>query len=138
MTWWWESIHGANLYHPWSALARFLDGTAIASPHLQPASATVKDALARVWAVATPREALIWLLNPAANWPEGANLESPPSVSGAVGTVPAMDDGPYSVEWSDTLEGKVVATAEARATTGQLTLTAPDFRVDLAARVKKR
>ena len=23
MTWWWESIHTANLYHHWSALSRF-------------------------------------------------------------------------------------------------------------------
>lgn len=138
MTWWWESIHSANLYRHWSALAKFLQGTAIASPQMQPIPATVKDAQAKVWAVATPREALIWLLNPTANWPEGANLETLLPVSGATVSVPGLEDGGYAVQWWDTLEGKIIARTTARCMASRLIVTAPDFGVDLAARAKKQ
>ena len=41
MTWWWESIHTANLYHHWSALSSFLEGTGIGAGG--PASGTIRE-----------------------------------------------------------------------------------------------
>jgi hypothetical protein len=138
MTWWWESIHGAKLYHHWSALSRFLEGTAIAAADMQPITANPRTGQVKVWAVATPREALVWVLDAAMNWPEGARVEKPESVTGAVVELEGMEDGDYVVEWWDTLEGRRSAASEVRGVGGQLELAVPGFAVDTAARVRRR
>jgi len=52
--------------------------------------------------------------------------------------VAGIDDGPWTIEWWDTLEGKRMASAESTASNGALWLEPPPFRVDLAARLKRR
>ncbi len=138
MTWWWESIHTADLYSHWSALAKFLEGTAIASPGMHPASAEGKNGAIKAWAVAIPREALLWVLDPAMDWPDGANVASPSLVSGAEVSIEGLEDGQYTVEWWHTMEGKVLKATEVKAVGGRMAIDVPEFRVDLAARIRKQ
>lgn len=138
MTWWWESIHGAKLYGHWSALARFLDGTTMASAEMRPVTARVREDKAKAWAVATRRQALVWVLDPAMNWPEGALVAEPSAVQGVVVVLEGVEDGTYHVEWWDTLEGRRLVSSEASCEEGRLVLSVPGFRVDVAARATKR
>jgi hypothetical protein len=137
MTWWWESIHSQDLYRHWSALAKFLEGTAIAASDMRPVLATSKDARVKSWAVATPREALIWVLDPSMNWPEGAMIDNPVPVAGAEVSIEGLEEGDYSVEWWHTLEGRRLMSSEVRVEAGRLDLVVPEFTVDVAARVRR-
>ncbi len=141
MTWWWEEIHRGNLYRHWSALAAFLQGTGMGRPDFQPARFDQdKDEVPPVLAfgVAARDEALVWLLDRACNWPAGAMNDDPPKVTDAGTTLTGLDDGKWSVQWWDTLEGKCIASREVTAQNGRLQLTAPPFQVDIAARLKKQ
>jgi hypothetical protein len=138
MTWWWESIHGAKLYGHWSALTKFLEGTAIAAADMRPVPTAASRDKVKVWAVATRREALVWVLDPAMNWPEGAMVDTPPVVTGAEVSIAGLEEGIYAVEWWHTLEGKRLTVAESRLVDGKLNLMVPAFSVDLAARIRKQ
>ncbi|HAK94393.1 MAG TPA: hypothetical protein DCM87_05180, partial [Planctomycetes bacterium] len=139
MTWWWESIHSQNLYVHWSALAAFLKGSAIGDPAMKPiAFQEAEGAKARAFGVATPRRALVWLLDAAYDWPNGAMDKDPAPCTGAAATFSGLADGAYRVEWWDTHEGKPVLAQDAKVDAGRLTLAPPPFRLDIAARVEPR
>jgi hypothetical protein len=138
MTWWWESIHTANLYHHWSALAAFLRGTGIGRADLRPARFGTSAATVIPFGVAAPAEALVWLLNRGCDWPDGATEASPALVAGAKLTLEGVADGTWSVEWWDTLSGERVAQREVTAAGGVLRLEAPTFQADVAGRLKRR
>ena len=138
MTWWWEHIHSGNLYHHWSALSTFLEGTGIGRAGMQPAHFENVEGAILPFGVATRDEALLWLLDRACDWPDGAMETTPASVTGSKVTLAGLDDGAWSVEWWDTLSGKRMAEAVATASGGRLQLQAPPFQADVAARLKKR
>jgi hypothetical protein len=138
MTWWWESIHSANLYTHWSALSAFLGGTGIGKAAMRPARFENAEGPILPFGVATHDEALVWLLARACDWPDGAMESNPASVTGAKVTLAGVDDGPWAIEWWDTLSGKRIAAAEATASGGSLGLQPPAFQTDIAARLKKR
>lgn len=138
MTWWWEQIHAANLYRHWSALAAFLRDTSIGRPELAPARFAGTNTIVTPYGLASRDEALVWLLDPACDWPEGAKLAEPPPVGGATVWLEGVADGRWKVEWWDTLEGRRVADTETAATNGVLRLEPPPFRADIAARLKRR
>jgi len=138
MTWWWESIHTANLYRHWSALSAFLQGTGIGRADLRPARFENVAGSVLPLGVAAREEGLVWLLDRACDWPDGAMESNPSPVTGAQVTLAGIDDGAWSIEWWDTLTGKRLATGEATASGGALRLVPPAFQVDIAARLKKR
>ena len=72
MTWWWEQIHTANLFHHWSALAAFLAGTGMGRTDLRPARWEHTEGPLIPYGVASHDEALVWLLDRASDWPSGA------------------------------------------------------------------
>ena len=137
MTWWWENIHTANLYRHWKALAAFLEGTGIGRADLQPARFENVSGSVAPFGVAAHDEALVWLLDRACDWPDGASVADPKPVTGVQATLLGVDDGAWAVEWWDTLTGKSVARVEAIASGGTLRLQPPGFQVDLAARLRK-
>ncbi len=137
MTWWWESIHAAKLYGHWSALSAFLAGTGMARPDLRPARFDKVEGSVTPFGVAARNEALVWLLDRAYDWPDGAMEAKPRAMNGAKVTLLGVADGAWSVEWWDTLAGKRVKSDEATAMDGALPLAAPDFQADIAARLKK-
>jgi len=138
MTWWWESIHAANLYRHWSALAAFLEGTGIGGADFRLARFEEVGDAVLPFGVASHNAALVWLLDRACDWPDGALVADPPPVVGAKVKLTGVEDGPWSVEWWDTLTGKRLAQGEVSARSGALLLEAPAFRADIAARLKKR
>jgi hypothetical protein len=138
MTWWWENIHAANLYAHWSALSAFLGGTGIGNVGMRPARFEDAEGPVLPFGVATRDEALVWLLDRACDWPEGATEANPASVTGSKVTLAGVDDGRWSIEWWDTLSGKRIAEVEATASGGILRLEPPAFQADIAARLKKR
>jgi hypothetical protein len=138
MSWWWENIHSANLYRHWSALSAFLQGTGIGRADLRPASFEKTDSPVVPFGVAAHDEALVWLLDRACDWPDGAMESDPARVTVAKVSISGLDDGRWSVEWWDTLTGQRVAAQEVTASGGILQLEAPGFQADIAARLKKR
>jgi len=138
MTWWWENIHTAKLHHHWSALSAFLDGTGIGRSDLRPARFEPADGPVTPFGVAAHDEALVWLLDRACDWPEGAGVADPSPVTGAKVTLQGLDDGLWSIEWWDTLTGKRTASTEGTASGGALRLEPPAFKADIAGRLKKR
>ena len=138
MTWWWESIHTGNLYPHWSALAAFLEGTGIGRADLRPARFEDPGTSVIPFGVAARDEALVWLLDRAHDWPDGAMDANPTPVTGAKVTLVGVDNGAWAIEWWDTLTGKRVAGNEATASGGALRLEATAFQVDIAGRLKKR
>jgi len=83
------------------------------------------------------RDALLWVIDPRFEYPQGATEADPPVVNGAQVTLPGLPDGRYAVTWWDPWQGAAMGTAVVSSTQGGLTLQLPDFRVDLAARVKR-
>ena len=138
MTWWWEHIHTGNLYAHWSALSAFLSGTGIGKAGMRPAHFENTEGPVLPFGVATHDEALVWLLDRACDWPDGAMEASPAPVTGAKVALAGVDDGLWSVEWWDTLSGKRIAAVDATASGGVLRLQPPAFQADIAARLKKR
>jgi uncharacterized protein DUF5060 len=138
MTWWWESIHTANLYHHWSALSAFLKETGIGRGDMQPAKFASIQGQVTPFGVTTRTESLVWLLDRAYDWPEGAAIVEPEPLTGATVVITGVDDGMWFIQWWNTLTGKPVADAQATASTGRLLLEPPPFQADIAARLKKR
>lgn len=138
MTWWWENVHSANLYAHWSALSAFLGGTGIGKVGMRPAHFENAEGSVLPFGVATHDEALVWLLDRACDWPEGAMEANPAPVTGSKVTLAGVDDGLWSIEWWDTLSGKRIAEVEATASGGLLRLQPLAFQADIAARLKKR
>jgi hypothetical protein len=138
MTWWWEHVHSGDLYRHWSALSAFLQGTGIARAALRPARFETDAGPVIPFGVAAHDEALVWLLDRACDWPDGAMVADPAPVVGAKVTLLGVDDGAWSVEWWDTLTGKHAATGEGTAAGGALRLEPPPFPADIAARLRKR
>lgn len=138
MTWWWESIHTANLYPHWSALSSVLEGTGIGRADLRPAQFENIEGSVTPLGVAARDEAFVWLLDRAYDWPDGAMEANPSPANDVKVTLAGLSDGVWSVEWWDTLAGKRLATSEATASGSALQLAPPAFQVDIAARLKKR
>ncbi len=136
MTWWWESIHSANLHSHWSALAAFLKGTGLGRSDFKSATFQGADNRVTPFGVAGRDEAFVWLLDRAYDWPEGATEANPASVADASVTLNGVSDGAWAIEWWDTQKGERVAAAEVKASDGLLKLAAPRFNVDIAARLR--
>jgi len=138
MSWWWENIHSANLYPHWSALAAFLEGTGIGRADLRPARFDTVEGGVKPFGISSRTEALVWLLDRAVDWPDGATNAVPPSLTGAKVVLTGVDDGAWSVQWWNTAEGKRVTDAQAVASDGRLRLEPPAFQADIAARLSKK
>jgi hypothetical protein len=138
MTWWWESIHTADLYHHWSALSAFLEGTGMGRGDLQPARFGKVEGAVTPFGVAAHNEAFVWLLDQACDWPDGAEQANPSAVAGATVMLTGVDDGLWSVQWWDTLMGKPAGNGEVNAAGGKLRLEPPAFRADIAGYLRKR
>ena len=138
MSWWWENIHAANLYPHWSALAAFLKGTGIGGGALRPAQFGTVEGAVRPFGLASPNEALVWILDRASDWPDGATNAVPPTAAGVKVTLLGLADGTWSAEWWDTLAGQPVGATDVTASGGTARLEPPAFQADIAVRLKKR
>jgi hypothetical protein len=144
MPWWWEGMHAAKVHGIWKSLAGFIAGTGLGGPGWEPlalqpppeaAGATPGTVLA--YALGNGREALLWVIDPRCNYPLGATEAEPAALSGAQVTLPGLPEGNYAVTWWNPWQGAVSGTATARSAHGALRLQLPDFRIDLAARLRR-
>jgi hypothetical protein len=119
-------------------LSAFLEGTGIARADMRPAQFQNATDSLRTFGVAASDEALIWLLDPAFDWPNGASESQPKPFTGGKVTLAGVENGTWDVEWWNTLAGERLASNRARVADGALQLEAPSFVVDVAARLRKR
>jgi hypothetical protein len=138
MTWWWENIHSANLYPHWSALAAFLKGSGIGRAEMRPVQLQTDPKIARAFGIASPETALVWVLDSAYDWPDGAMENSPKALNGAQVVVTGLANGTWDIAWWNTLTGQRGSTQQGVASDGALHLAPPSFQVDIAARLRKR
>jgi len=137
MPWWWEGMHAAKVHALWKSLAGFIDGTGLGSKGWEPLRLPLPGEAASVLAQALSngRDALLWVIDPRFNYPEGVGEAEAPVVSGAQVVLPGLPDGRYVVTWWDPWQGAPCGQAAVTSRQGALWLPLPDFRVDLAARV---
>jgi hypothetical protein len=83
-------------------------------------------------------EMLLYIVNPAANYPGNATTETIPPLTGARLTVPDVPTGRYQVRWTMPATGEVLLETTAEATDGELQLEPPAFSEDLAAQLIAR
>jgi|APSaa5957512622_1039677.scaffolds.fasta_scaffold05949_4 hypothetical protein len=89
------------------------------------------------YALTDGRQALLWVIDPRFNYPNGAKEETPVVLHGGAVSLPGLPVGRYAVEWWDTRSGAPIGRADvAESQRGNLPLILPDFRVDIAARIK--
>lgn len=100
-------------------------------------SAPVDASTVLAYALSNGRDVLLWAIDPRFNYPEGATESDPPRMSGAQVALPGLPDGMYAVIWWDPCQGAAAGTAVARSADGVLTLALPEFRVDIAARLRR-
>jgi hypothetical protein len=87
------------------------------------------------YALSDGKQALLWIIDPAFNYPNGA-LEDEPHPMQARVELPGLPDGDYQVEFWDTWTGQPTGTVKAHSLGGKLTVVFPAFRVDTAARIR--
>ncbi len=88
------------------------------------------------YAMTDGKQALLWIIDPSYNYPNGAKEDHPqPLAKGAV-SLPGLPDGNYEIEFWDTWQGKVTGTLQASANEGNLRVEFPAFQVDTAARIR--
>jgi hypothetical protein len=140
MSWWWESIHAAGRYGSWSSLSSFLKGTAVARSDMAPAEVALDPGdKARGLAVLGKGEALLWILDRAYSWPDGAMDKEPKPCEGLKVTLRGLTSGTYAIEWWDPAAASVIK-EELREVTadGRLECSVPPFKMDMAVRMKAR
>ena len=75
--------------------------------------------------ISSRTEALVWLLDRAVDWPDGATNAVPPSLTGAKVVLTGGDGGAWAVQWWNTAKGKRVTEAQAVTSDGWLRLDPP-------------
>ena len=99
-----------------------------------PASGLAPTVPVRAYGLASEEAAWVWLLNPDATWPKTPTM----SVWGARATVEGLRDGDYGIEWWDPPTGTILGHESAQSRRGRLLLVAPEFKIDVAAKVSRK
>jgi hypothetical protein len=150
MYWWWDSYIEPNQYwYHLKGLSDFLAGEDMA--RLSVTTTQVSTSTVQAMALAGGDRALVWLSNTQysvvqaqddyrqatmfngvkdADWRFTLQERRDASV-----TLSGMPAGEYRVEWFDTRSGERLAVATVQASNGSVTITAPPFQRDLAARL---
>ena len=80
---------------------------------------------------------LLWVQNRESTWRTEADGKQPRELAGLRLSVPVPADGPWRVQWWDTFTGEIIRQDTPTATGGALSMTAPTFARDLAARLER-
>jgi len=154
--WWWDDyVDAGNLWFQFKGIARFLADEDVAAftatpvtvsmPHAKPSITPPFTALA----LTSPNRALVWIRNSQYNQsdvsahylitqstgaPFSLRLDA---LRGVTVTLSGLPDGAYRVTWLDTLTGEPLSTAAVNGQAGHLTLTAPPFVRDVAAKISR-
>ncbi len=141
--WWFDFVDKFDLYGEYRALAAFMKGEDRRGAGLTTMVLPVREtndgrvtlaALAGV--VATGDRAMLWVYDTFAAevMPEErfARLQT-----GAVVTVPGLAPGLYEIELWDTFRGTVTKRETVAANAAGLTVSLPDFKIDVAAKLRR-
>jgi hypothetical protein len=152
MYWWWDSYIEPNQYwYHLKGLSDFLAGENLS--RLSVTTTQVNTTTVQAMALAGTDHALVWLSNSQysvdaaeedyrqaslfhgvkeADWHFTLQERRNASV-----TLNAMQDGQYRVEWFDTRDNTKLASATAQAIKGRVTIVAPAFTKDVAAKLTR-
>ena len=148
--WWWDTYIDPNHYwYHLQGLSRFLSDQDVARLHVT--STQVNTTTVQAMSLARDDQALVWLRD--ANYSVeqavfayqqatlfGGMKDSDWHLTfqkrqGASVTLSEMAPGHYRVQWFDTRNGQLVLSATAQVMTSTLTITAPPFQRDIAAKM---
>ncbi len=151
--WHWDITDQKNWYHVWEALRRFDGGYDRRGKQLFNTTAprpALPEAAADQQGYTTVRPPVLWCQTMqndhevyfyAFNWPN-MKYEDPAAVphklENVTLTVRNLQDGEYTVEYWDPLQGTKTAAAAATVTGGKLSLNLPPVAQDLAGKVRKK
>jgi hypothetical protein len=132
MAWWWQDIASENDYPLYSALTTVLSRTGWGAGSWT--NITFRSGQTQFSALGQrgPREVLLYLAATGAIFPAGATNPSLPLQQNQTVTLSGWPEGKYYAEWYDPETGTLVGNSQATATSGNLTLPLPNYRVDLA------
>jgi hypothetical protein len=82
-------------------------------------------------------ELLLWVQNKGSNWRNALDGVEPGLIEGAAVEVKDLEDGRYQVEWWDTYRGDIMLHAEAWSEYGTMRVDIPEFRRDIACKIRK-
>jgi hypothetical protein len=154
MYWWWDLlVEPADLWPQFQGISRFLRDEDLALLSPMPATATFRAGSAVALALGRSDRALVWLRNRKYNngeilfqytmaistgeAQEDTFVFEPATLRGVVLTLTGLADGEYRVMWFDTMTGESIGEQSASASNGMLSVTAPDFSRDLAAKLAR-
>jgi hypothetical protein len=135
MYWWWDSfIEPLDLWGQYNELYTFIQDEDLAT--LAPGKPKVNSTLyARALSLQNPRRALVWVKN---NLFVASQLSSllDKKVQGFQVTLSGLEDGSYRVRWYEPASMQWLGESTVQSKDGALSLTAPDFNRDLAAKIE--
>lgn len=138
MFWWWETLDEMNAYEHYKPLAKFLSRIPFTRGDLQPIKAIISDKRIRVVGLQGRNCAYIWLFNSDGSWYKLIVEKTiPTTIKGAVLVLSGLTIGTYQVQWWDTYKGEVVQMDQVHAENGILSLTVPDFLLDIACQIEQ-
>lgn len=136
--WYWDDIHRQDAYGVYTPLARFAADIPFSRDNFKPLSAKASAPL-KVFGQQGNTMVYAWLWHPQATWWNLAvEKQEAPQVTGATLEIPALPAGQHHVQWFDTRNGGVVQETTLTAGPRPPTLKAPDFRGNIAVKIKRR
>lgn len=135
--WWWERLDQRSFYPAYRSLTRFIRDIPWTSGTIRDAVLSTGQDRLRLVGLRTDNAAWLWVFDREASWNRivgGAGEPSP--VRDSAITLDGLPDGPCRVEWWDTRRGEVLRQEHAEVIGQRLTLGLPEFRRDIAARVR--
>ena len=137
--WWWQLIEEENFYPKYSAVSKFMAGVDRRDPAMRvstPVFTREDNAVPGldVQCLKSRNQALGWIFYAAAF----ATLDPArsPATTGILMELKEMSDGPYYVEFWDTVSGRCIVRDRVHADRGVLSLAVPPFVRDIAFKVQ--
>jgi hypothetical protein len=140
MVWFWDvHVDRLDAYHHFRSLANFVDDIAFNQEEFTPAhTAAASPSDLQVFELAGKRTRLFWIRHHDMSWYNLAvEGKSPPLVERGKLILPGLPPGRYRVEYWDTEEGKRFRTEELTASNDRPAVSLPDFRGELAMKLRK-
>jgi hypothetical protein len=132
MAWWWQNVASDNGYPIYSALNGILGGSGWGSGSWTNITFGSGQTQFSALGQSGTNEALLYLVATAANFPSGATNASLPVQQNQTITMSSWPQGKYCAKWYDPATGNFLGTSQATTAGGNLTLSLPNYTVDLA------
>ena len=144
MFWWWPWVDAHDMYWHYKPVAIFNRGEDRRGRALKLTMPTVFDKdrrehkFLRAIGSQNGTSAYIWVYDePIFECGDGARYRNPPTFAGTTMRMVGLERGTYTVEFFDTTTGKIVWTAKFTSDGTWMNVTVPEFRADIAIKVKK-